>query len=140
MVDTVTEAVNAEVNNKVADVAALAAAQVDQANRDAEALARAAAASEHAARLNALEGNVTSWKMETEARLTKQQEEITAAIAASQASILAQLQPPPPPPVKVETPLPEVRPENEGGQSAGEKPQTEKKEPESPPRRIRKLL
>src|ERR1700677_2306444 len=98
---TVTEAVNSEVNGRVEAVASVAAAQVDQANKDAEALARAAQQSEHMARLNALEGNVSSWKTETEARLAKQQEEITAAIAASQASILAQLAPPPPPPVPV---------------------------------------
>jgi hypothetical protein len=140
MVD-VNDAINREVNSRVEDVAAVAAAQVDAANKDAEALARAAVVSETGARLSALEGNVSQWQAATEARLTKHQEEITAAIAASQASILAQLAPPPPPPVKVE-PIPEVKPSDIEGQKPNSNgtDTSQKPEPKGPPQRVRKLL
>jgi hypothetical protein len=119
---SVQEAVNAEVDGRVAEVAAVAVAQVDQANKDAEALARAAAQSEYIARLNAVEGSVATWQNEMTTRLEAQRAEHRAELEAMRLSISQSSTPLPTPPVV--TVLPEVNPESvDEEQGRNSKPQ-----------------
>jgi hypothetical protein len=142
MTDTPEAAVNAEVDRRVQGVADAAAAQIDQANKDAEAIARAAVQTDHVARINELEGKFSSWQSETMQRLETTKAETLALIEASQASILSRLPPPPPPIVTVPPPSdisPTVNPDNEGDEpknkSQPTKPPELKDQDQSSPRK-----
>lgn len=113
---SIPEAVDDEVTRRTAEIAATAAAQVDQANRDAEAIARAAAASDHAARLSSIEGSVTQWQNQTNQTIAEMRADYEAKLTELRLSI------PPisPPPIVVETP-------------PSEAPVDPEKTPETPP-------
>lgn len=143
---SIPEAVNAEVENRTADIAANAAAQVDQANKDAEAIARAAAATNLGERINSVEGNIAQWKSDQQtamANLKAEQAEFLASIRATLA--------PPALPNSEASPTIVVNPEKAAASEQSElgKPgeQTETRPlpkptsaPESPPARKRVLL
>jgi hypothetical protein len=145
---SIPEAVNVEVNNRTAEIAASAAAQVDQANKDAEAIARAAASTELGMRLNSLEGNVQSWRTEQEANLARIREEQAASLASIQA-MLAQRAPPSSETTVVTTPVVDPKAEATGQGELGKPgepmetpppPKPTESPPASPPARKRVLL
>lgn len=90
---SIPEAVNAEVGKRTEEIAASATAQIDQANRDAEAIARAAASTELGSRLSSLEGNVSTWQQQQEQRLTEMGTKQSEFLSSIQA-MLAQRAPP----------------------------------------------
>jgi len=79
-VPSIPEAVNAEVESRTQAIAETAAAQIDAANRDAEAIARAAQQSEHVARVNELEGRLGTWKSDLETQIAATKAETAAAL------------------------------------------------------------
>src|ERR1700733_15025561 len=127
--EAVTKAVNEEVAANVEGVAAVAAQQIDDANKNAEALARAAIQTEHMSRLNEIDGRINTWRAETDQRLAEQKADYEARIAALSTLIPPPL-PPPPPPAEV---TPEKREPTEQSELGKQGEQTPPKEAEAKP-------
>lgn len=142
-VGEIPEVIEDEVQNRTVSIAAAAAQQVDDANKDAEAIARAAIASEHGARLQAMQEENATWRGQMETRLAETQAATAAAVEASRLSILEALSKAQTPPATVVTePVIPVASEHEEPEH-NSKPQdttaAEKKPPQEPQRQRRAI-
>jgi hypothetical protein len=104
-VENIPAIVDEEANRRAADVAATAAAQIDQAQKDAEAIARAAQQTELGSHIQRIEQETATWRAQMEANLRAEAEARAAQAEALKASILEAISKPPlpeAPPVVVE--------------------------------------
>jgi folylpolyglutamate synthase/dihydropteroate synthase len=131
-----------DASERTAAVAAAAAAQIDQAQKDAEAIARAAQQTDLGGRIQSMHEENQSWRATLEQRLADQKAEAAAQAEALKASILEaistrQSQ-------QVVVPVPE--PESASVEHASNSPPTDttkektSSNPSEPHRRLRRVL
>jgi molecular chaperone GrpE (heat shock protein) len=135
--EQIDKAVNQEVNSQVEAVATVAAAQVDAAQRDAEAIARAAVASEQGQMIANLQRENAEWRAKQEqaqAALFETLNREKAEREQFQALIQEKLTQPPTPPTPT---LPVVNPDDAVGQKAVETKPVETPARQEPPQRKR---
>jgi hypothetical protein len=137
-VEDIPAAIEGEVQSRTDAVAAVAAGQIDQAHKDAEAIARAAESTHLATRLQSIEEGNTQWREQMEAKLLTSQAETAAAIAASQQLILDKLsQSKPPETTQIVEALPAASVEQEPNSKQQD---TTKEKTQSPQQRVRRVL
>jgi hypothetical protein len=140
-INDVTAIVEGEASKRTEAVAVAAAAQIDQANRDAEAIARAAQASDLGVQIKSNHEENLTWRASMEQRLTEQKAEAAAQAEALKASILEAISTRQSPPLPVASPVVEsasVEPASNSPPKDTTKEKTSSK-PEAP-QRLRKVL